>query len=68
MVCRGPGSAAFQAEVLRQEGVEVRTDSMGEMYVDFGRYGWFPRWLPSEEGGDDETDGELEDDGGLDGS
>jgi methylated-DNA-protein-cysteine methyltransferase related protein len=29
---------------------------MGEMYVDFSRYGWFPRQLPSEEnqGEDDE--------------
>ncbi|CAG8885622.1 unnamed protein product [Penicillium egyptiacum] len=45
---RGPGSAERQAEALAQEGVEVTTDSMGEMYVDFSRYGWFPSELPSE--------------------
>ncbi|KAG0159639.1 hypothetical protein PDIDSM_7162 [Penicillium digitatum] len=28
---RGPGSAERQAEALAQEGVEVTTDSMGEM-------------------------------------
>ncbi|OJJ50694.1 hypothetical protein ASPZODRAFT_47239, partial [Penicilliopsis zonata CBS 506.65] len=46
---RGPGSAERQAEALRQEGVEVETDSFGEMYIDFSRYGWFPDRLPSEE-------------------
>ncbi|KAJ5151637.1 hypothetical protein N7492_009932 [Penicillium capsulatum] len=46
---RGPGSAERQAEALRLEGVEVTSDSMGEMYVDFSRYGWFPKHLPSEE-------------------
>ncbi|KAJ5691866.1 hypothetical protein N7462_001289 [Penicillium macrosclerotiorum] len=46
---RGPGSAERQAEALREEGVEVTTDSMGEMYIDFSRYGWFPKQLPSEE-------------------
>ncbi|KAJ5188943.1 Winged helix-turn-helix transcription repressor DNA-binding [Penicillium cf. griseofulvum] len=45
---RGPGSAERQAEALAQEGVEVTTDSMGEIYVDFSRYGWFPSELPSE--------------------
>ncbi|KAJ5835289.1 Winged helix-turn-helix transcription repressor DNA-binding [Penicillium robsamsonii] len=45
---RGPGSAERQAEALAEEGVEVTTDSMGEMYVDFSRYGWFPSELPSE--------------------
>ncbi|KAJ5163863.1 Winged helix-turn-helix transcription repressor DNA-binding [Penicillium coprophilum] len=45
---RGPGSAERQAEALTQEGVEVTTDSMGEIYVDFSRYGWFPSKLPSE--------------------
>ncbi|KAF3017244.1 hypothetical protein E8E15_002496 [Penicillium rubens] len=45
---RGPGSAERQAEALAQEGVEVTADSMGEMYVDFSRYGWFPSELPSE--------------------
>ncbi|KAJ5301567.1 hypothetical protein PENANT_c002G09078 [Penicillium antarcticum] len=46
---RGPGSAARQAEALAEEGVETTTDSMGEIYVDFSRYGWFPDHLPSEE-------------------
>lgn len=52
----GPGSAERQAEALRLEDVEVRSDSMGEFHVDFSRYGWFPKHLPSEEG-----DGESED-------
>ncbi|CAG8073970.1 unnamed protein product [Penicillium salamii] len=51
---RGPGSAQRQAEALQSEGVEVTTDSMGEMYVSLAQYGWFPKHLPSEEGGDDE--------------
>ncbi|KAB8227236.1 MGMT family protein [Aspergillus alliaceus] len=45
---REPGSAERQAEALREEGVEVETDAMGEFYVDFGRFGWFPSVLPSE--------------------
>ncbi|KAJ5594683.1 uncharacterized protein N7459_000891 [Penicillium hispanicum] len=49
---RGPGSAQRQAEALREEGVKVTSDTMGEMYVDFSRYGWFPRQLPSEEAED----------------
>lgn len=45
----GPGSAQRQAEVLRTEGVEVKgPDSMGEFYVDFSTFGWFPSELPSE--------------------
>ncbi|EAW13499.1 MGMT family protein [Aspergillus clavatus NRRL 1] len=55
---RGPGSAERQAEVLRQEGVEVETDSMGEFYVDLARYGWFPDRLPGEE--DEEEVSDLE--------
>lgn len=35
--------------------MEVTTDSMGEMYVDVLRYGWFPKRLPSEE---NQSDGE----------
>jgi methylated-DNA-protein-cysteine methyltransferase-like protein len=54
---RGPGSAERQAEALGQEGVEVTRDSMGEIYVDFSRYGWFPSRLPSEEG--EENDEQL---------
>ncbi|RAK94889.1 MGMT family protein [Aspergillus ibericus CBS 121593] len=53
---RGPGSAERQAEVLRGEGVEVEGDAMGELYVDLGRFGWFPDVLPSEEGLDSEED------------
>ncbi|GFN10988.1 MGMT family protein [Aspergillus tubingensis] len=56
---REPGSAERQAEALRGEGVEVEEDSMGEWYVDFGRYGWFPDVLPSE----DSDDGDHHDDG-----
>lgn len=60
MYCREPGSAERQAEALRGEGVEVEEDSMGEWYVDFGRYGWFPDVLPSEisDDGDHSDDGE----------
>lgn len=50
----GPGSAERQADALREEGVQVTTDSMGEMYVDFSVYGWFPRMLPSEVGVDED--------------
>ncbi|KAJ5152662.1 uncharacterized protein N7482_009140 [Penicillium canariense] len=53
---RGPGSAERQAEALREEGVEVTRDSMGEIYVDFSQYGWFPKLLPSE---DEENNGDL---------
>lgn len=58
--CRGPGSAERQAEALRQEGVEVDSDSMGDFYVDFARYGWFPDHLPGEESGDSEDEDEVE--------
>ncbi|KAE8406519.1 6-O-methylguanine DNA methyltransferase [Aspergillus pseudonomiae] len=53
---REPGSAERQAEALREEGIQVETDAMGEFYVDLARFGWFPSVLPSEE---DES--ELED-------
>ncbi|KAI9372310.1 hypothetical protein BJX61DRAFT_507697, partial [Aspergillus egyptiacus] len=57
-----PGSAERQAEALRDEGVEVESDSMGDFYVDFGRYGWFPAELPSEMGADEiSEDGRMED-------
>jgi len=54
----GPGGAARQAAALRSEGVHVETDSMGEMYIDLERYGWFPKRLPNEEGqsSDEETE------------
>jgi hypothetical protein len=51
-VCSGPGSAERQAEALREEGVEVASDSMGEFYVDLSRYGWFPVELESEDEAD----------------
>lgn len=61
ILCREPGSAERQAEALRAEGVEVEEDSMGEWYVDFRRYGWFPDVLPSEDSeGDDHLDGDEE--------
>ncbi|OWP04125.1 hypothetical protein B2J93_5946 [Marssonina coronariae] len=43
-----PSGAASQAQVLRSEGVTVNTGSLGELSVDLGAYGWFPRQLPSE--------------------
>lgn len=72
-ICSGPGSAAHQAAMLREEGVRVDEDSMGEYYVDFGRYGWFPDRLPSEEGeelslsSDVHEDGEGDRNGGRNG-
>ncbi|KAL4787142.1 6-O-methylguanine DNA methyltransferase [Aspergillus varians] len=59
---RGPGSAERQAEALLGEGVEVVSDSLGEFYVDFARFGWFPEELPSEvEGAHDDDDDDLDD-------
>ncbi|PLN79665.1 hypothetical protein BDW42DRAFT_186601 [Aspergillus taichungensis] len=45
---RGPGSAQRQADALREEGVDVSEDAMGEFYIDLARFGWFPSMLPSE--------------------
>lgn len=45
---RGPGSAQRQADALREEGVDVSEDAMGEFYIDLSRFGWFPSMLPSE--------------------
>ncbi|PLB40419.1 MGMT family protein [Aspergillus candidus] len=45
---RGPGSAQRQADALREEGVDVAEDAMGEFYIDLGRFGWFPSMLASE--------------------
>ncbi|KAL2850635.1 6-O-methylguanine DNA methyltransferase [Aspergillus pseudoustus] len=56
---RGPGSAERQAEALHGEGVEVTSDSLGEFYVDFSRYGWFPAELESED--EDENEDADED-------
>jgi methylated-DNA-protein-cysteine methyltransferase related protein len=52
---------------LRAEGVTVTTGSLGELEVDFGRYGWFPDVLPSEEGQDSGSDTGDESDDGDDG-
>jgi len=43
-----PSGAANQAQALRAEGVTVNASNMGELMVDFGQYGWFPRQLPSD--------------------
>jgi len=43
-----PSGAANQARVLQSEGVTVNTGSLGELMVDLGEYGWFPRQLPSD--------------------
>ncbi|WEW59173.1 Alkyltransferase-like protein 1 [Emydomyces testavorans] len=51
---RGPGAAGRQAVALEAEGVAVTTDSMGEYYVDFGEYGWFPDHLAGDESSDEE--------------
>lgn len=40
--------------MLRAEGVAVDGDAMGELYVDFSVWGWFPRRLPGEEGSSSE--------------
>ncbi|PKY05723.1 hypothetical protein P168DRAFT_280615 [Aspergillus campestris IBT 28561] len=45
---RGPGSAQRQADALRDEGVDVAEDAMGEFSIDLGKFGWFPSVLPSE--------------------
>ncbi|KAI1329273.1 hypothetical protein F5Y16DRAFT_105068 [Xylariaceae sp. FL0255] len=49
-----PSGARNQAAALQGEGVEVSTGALGELMVDFGEYGWFPRSLPSEENEDDD--------------
>jgi len=43
-----PSGAQNQAIVLRSEGVTVSTGNLGELMVDLGEYGWFPRQLPSD--------------------
>ncbi|KAJ5219604.1 hypothetical protein N7468_008808 [Penicillium chermesinum] len=53
---RGPGSAERQAEALREEGVEITTGSLNEYHISFSRYGWFPKKLPSEEGGNSDDE------------
>ncbi|OAA69901.1 Methylated-DNA-[protein]-cysteine S-methyltransferase, DNA binding protein [Cordyceps fumosorosea ARSEF 2679] len=43
-----PTAVRDQAELLRDEGVEVVRGALGEMSVDLAEYGWFPEALPSE--------------------
>ncbi|KAK5991908.1 Alkyltransferase-like protein 1 [Cladobotryum mycophilum] len=58
-----PSGAQNQATALRDEGVQVTEGALGELFVDFGEYGWFPSVLPSEEEEhDDSEDDEDEDD------
>ncbi|WPH02902.1 Hypothetical protein R9X50_00577000 [Acrodontium crateriforme] len=45
---RGVNGAERQQAALEEEGVEVSRDAMGERWIDFDVYGWFPRYLPSE--------------------
>ncbi|PQE19135.1 MGMT family protein [Rutstroemia sp. NJR-2017a BBW] len=58
-----PAGVQTQAQVLRSEGVTVNTGSLGELFIDLGEYGWFPRQLPSEAaaGLDPPVDSEEED-------
>ncbi|KAI1266173.1 DNA binding methylated-DNA--cysteine S-methyltransferase [Xylariaceae sp. FL1019] len=51
-----PSGARIQAAALQAEGVTVVTGALGELSVDFGEYGWFPRSLPSEEEGISDSD------------
>ncbi|KAJ6786498.1 hypothetical protein PWT90_10627 [Aphanocladium album] len=46
-----PTAVRTQAELLREEGVEVSRGGLGELSVDLAEYGWFPDVLPSEENG-----------------
>ncbi|PQE23559.1 MGMT family protein [Rutstroemia sp. NJR-2017a BVV2] len=61
-----PAGVQNQAQVLRSEGVTVNTGSLGELFIDLGEYGWFPRQLPSEAaaGLDPPVDSEDEDEEG----
>lgn len=46
----GPGSVERHAEALEREGIQVKTNSMGQRFVDFWSYVWLPKRLPSGEG------------------
>lgn len=46
---RGVNGAERQQTALEAEGVEVSRDAMGERSIDFDVYGWFPKYLPSEQ-------------------
>ncbi|SPO03619.1 related to MGMT family protein [Cephalotrichum gorgonifer] len=52
-----PAGAQTQANALREEGIPVEANEMGELRVDLAKYGWFPTQLPSE-AGDGEEEGE----------
>lgn len=56
-----PTAVRTQAELLRDEGVEVSRGGLGELSVDLAEYGWFPDVLPSEDGAVKEED-DAEDD------
>lgn len=53
---RGPGTtgAAQQQQALVAEGVEVVTTRMGDLKVDFTRWGWFPTTTTTTAVGDDD--------------
>lgn len=61
-----PSAARNQAVALEAEEVTVTTGALGELLVDFGHYGWFPRILPSEAAqgmvpsDEDDTEGDEE--------
>ncbi|PVH89262.1 DNA binding methylated-DNA--cysteine S-methyltransferase [Cadophora sp. DSE1049] len=57
-----PSGAANQARVLQGEGVTVNTGSLGELMVDLGEFGWFPRQLPSDAAAGIPLDSDSEDD------
>jgi methylated-DNA-protein-cysteine methyltransferase-like protein len=61
-----PSGARNQAAAIEAEGVTVTTGALGELMVDFGQFGWFPRILPSEEAQgmvpDEDDDGDEEGD------
>lgn len=56
-----PSGSQNQAAALRAEGVTVTNGALGELQVDFGEFGWFPTFLPSEDGEEDEDEDEEED-------
>ncbi|KAK4148602.1 hypothetical protein C8A00DRAFT_19595, partial [Chaetomidium leptoderma] len=63
-----PSGPRNQAAELQAEGVIVTTGALGELMVDFGAFGWFPRALPSDEDDGDENGDEESGDDGDEGS
>ncbi|KAF4966423.1 hypothetical protein FZEAL_10661 [Fusarium zealandicum] len=53
-----PEGSRTQAAALQAEGVQVTSNAMGELSVDFSEFGWFPEALPSEDNGDEEESSE----------